>query len=67
VLLGVGVIVGLPGLLNTLSLELLLGEILAGKLRVFVHWTKLRTIFGTLTYYHKLTRPHYAHQRAELF
>ncbi|KAF1013696.1 MAG: hypothetical protein GAK29_04697 [Acinetobacter bereziniae] len=43
-LLGVGVNVGLI----TLSLELLFGEILAGKLRVLVHWTRLRTIFEKL-------------------
>lgn len=43
-LLRVGVIVGLIWWILTQSLELLFGDILAGKLRVFVHCVKLRTI-----------------------
>lgn len=41
--LGVGVTVGDEAIL---SLLLLFGEILAGKLKVFVHCAKLRTIFA---------------------
>lgn len=36
--------------LTTLSFELLLGDNLAGKLRVFVHWDKLRTILERLPF-----------------
>ena len=32
------------------SFELRFGEILAGKLRVFVHWDKLRTIFSLIIF-----------------
>lgn len=46
-LLGVGVTVGLEGCkFMTFSLDCLLGEILAGKLKVFVQWVRLRTIFS---------------------
>lgn len=45
-LLKVGVIVGLTWWMLTLSLELLFGDILAGKLSVLVHWDKLRTIMS---------------------
>lgn len=45
-LLGVGVTVGLEGCkFMTFSLDCLFGEILAGKLKVFVQWVRLRTIF----------------------
>ena len=42
--LGVGETPGEPGPFPTLSLEVRLGDSLAGKLRVFVHCDKLRTI-----------------------
>lgn len=42
--LGVGDTPGEEGPLPTLSFDVLLGDNLAGKLRVFVHCDKLRTI-----------------------
>lgn len=51
-LLGVGVTVGLFGCkFITFSLELLLGEILAGKLRVLVQCDRLRTILIPSTFH----------------
>lgn len=59
-LLGVGVMVGLIWWILMLSLEPLLGLILAGKLNVFVHCAKLRTI---LSYRNPCKRKSHNHQK----